>query len=272
MLRASRLAAQRNLELRVVPLPDGTDPAGLLSEAGGLERLRALVETSKPFAVFHVERILDHARLDSAEGRDRAVQELAAVLDKLDASALRDDLIRTVAGRLELPEGRLEARIAAAADGGAIPDAPATHGAQDASVDPAVRTERDFLVLCLALPQPGRQALRAIDPDVHLTSEPLRRAARHLAGQPELPFTGLAGDDEQLARIVAALVDRAGALSTVTAEQIEQQRLMLELSRLDRAIARARAESPAALVSLAQEREEVLGAIHEAGRLLEQAG
>ena len=35
-------------------------------------------------------------------------------------------------------------------------------------------------------------ALQAIDPDQHLTSERLRRAARHLAGQTEMPLTGLA--------------------------------------------------------------------------------
>ncbi len=35
MLRAARLAAGRELELRVVPLPEGTDPAELLMREGG---------------------------------------------------------------------------------------------------------------------------------------------------------------------------------------------------------------------------------------------
>ena len=43
MLRAARLAAGRKLELRVVPLPDGTDPAELI-ERDGAEALRARVE------------------------------------------------------------------------------------------------------------------------------------------------------------------------------------------------------------------------------------
>src|SRR5439155_11429656 len=35
MLRASRLASGRKLELRVVPLPEGTDPAELVERDGG---------------------------------------------------------------------------------------------------------------------------------------------------------------------------------------------------------------------------------------------
>ena len=53
MLRASRLAAGRDLELRVVPLPEGTDPADLI-ERDGAEALRALVQSSTPFVVFNV--------------------------------------------------------------------------------------------------------------------------------------------------------------------------------------------------------------------------
>src|SRR6202022_3712281 len=42
MLRASRLAAGRKLELRVVPLPEGTDPAELV-EREGAQALRERV-------------------------------------------------------------------------------------------------------------------------------------------------------------------------------------------------------------------------------------
>ena len=61
MLRASRLAAGSKLELRVVPLPEGTDPADLV-ERDGADALRGRVEQSAPFVVFHVERILERAR------------------------------------------------------------------------------------------------------------------------------------------------------------------------------------------------------------------
>src|SRR5205807_7568705 len=109
--------------------------------------------------------------------------------------------------------------------------------------DPAVRAERAFLVLCIALPPAGRAALQAIDPDQHITSERLRRAARHLAGQTEMPLSGLDAGDEELARTIADLVERAGRAGNVSVEQLEHSQLMLELARLDRAIRWARVEN-----------------------------
>src|SRR3989440_1314076 len=82
MLRAARLAAGRDLELRVVPLPEGLDPAELI-ERQGAESLRELVDRSVPFVAFEVDRILARADTGSAEGRDRAVAELRPVLADL---------------------------------------------------------------------------------------------------------------------------------------------------------------------------------------------
>src|ERR1019366_4434276 len=104
MLRASRLAAGRKLQLRVVPLPEGLDPAELI-ERDGADKLRERVEASVPFVVFDVERILARADTRSAEGRDRAIADLRPVLGGLPPSVLREDLLRRVAGRLELAEG-----------------------------------------------------------------------------------------------------------------------------------------------------------------------
>ncbi len=119
MLRAAQVAEGRKLELRVVPLPEGTDPAELI-ERDGVEALRERVAGSVPFVVFHVDRILDRADTRSAEGRDRAAVELAPVLS-LPASALREDLLRRVASRLELSEGRLAALMSGASgSGGAV--------------------------------------------------------------------------------------------------------------------------------------------------------
>ena len=57
MLRAARLAVGHKLDLRVVELPEGTDPAELV-QAEGVDAVRTRVEGSVPFVVFHVERIL----------------------------------------------------------------------------------------------------------------------------------------------------------------------------------------------------------------------
>jgi DNA primase len=269
MLRAAQLAEARGLKLRVVPLPDGMDPAELIQREGG-DRLRERVAASVPFVVFHVERILDRAQAGSAEGRDQVIAELAPAL-KLDAYAgtLREALPRKISNRLGLSEARLAALLDAA---GSIPTRPQARSPQAVHVsDPAVRSERAFLVLCVALPEAGRRALQAIDPDQHLTSERLRRAARHLAGQTEMPLSGLTPEDEDLAHVMADLVARAGRAGEVSEEQLEQQRLLLERARLERAIRRAREEGGLKIRDLAREREQVLDEIRAIDARMERA-
>ena len=109
-----------------------------------------------------------------------------------------------------------------------------------------------------------------------MTSAVLRRAARHLAGQTELPLTDLPADDEELARTVSDLVARAGRAprADVTVDRLEHARLILELARLDRAIRRARnerGERGGEVGDLAREREVVLAAIRAVGVRLERA-
>ena len=270
MLRAAQIASGRGLELRVVPMPEGLDPAELI-QAEGAEALRERVGASVPFVGFHVDRILDRADAGSAEGRDRAIAQLVPALDlPATAGALREEIFRRISNRLGLSEGRLAALIKAANS---------AHGAERPRaapkptevVDPAVRSERAFLVLCVALPDAGRKALAAIDPNVHLTSDRLRRAARHLAGQTEMPLSGLEADDEELAHVMADLVARAGRAGEVTSEQLEQQRLLLERARLERAIRRAREEGGPGIGDLAREREHVLGEIRAIDARMEKA-
>ena len=72
MLRAAKLAEAQDLRLRVVPLPEGKDPADLV-QAEGVDRLRERVASSVPFVEFHVDRILERADATTAEGKDRAI-------------------------------------------------------------------------------------------------------------------------------------------------------------------------------------------------------
>jgi len=267
MLRAGELAAARQLELRVVPLPEGQDPAELI-ERQGAEALRDRVGRSAYFVEFVVDRILERADASSAEGRDRAIAELAPALEiPVTSGSLREELPRRIANRLGLSEGRLKALLDAApgpAPRAAAPVAPAPR-------DPTVRTERAFLALCIALPPAGRRALAAIDPDQHLTSQRLRRAARHLAGQTEMPLAGLDPEDDELARLMNELVQLAGRAGEVTTEQLEQQRLLLERARLERAIRRAREEGGPGIGELAREREVVMGEIRALDARMERA-
>jgi DNA primase len=270
MVRASRLAAGRKIELRVVPLPSGTDPAELV-EREGADALGALVESSVPFAVFEVERVLERADTESAEGRDRTLEELRPILAELPASVLREDLLRRIAGRLELSSGRL-----ASLAGGGSPAAARLGGMQrrqglPGPVDTGVRAERTFLALCVALPDAGRAALASVDTGELLTSEVLRRASRHIAPRTDRPLADLPGGDDELAHVVADLVARAGRMPDVDETRLEHARLVLQLGRIDRAIRRARVQPGADIARLAREREDVLQAIKRVVGQLEQA-
>jgi DNA primase len=282
MLRAARLARARQLELRVVGLPEGTDPAELVEREGG-EALRVLVEDSKPFVAFEIDRILERADTRSAEGRDRALAELQPLLDELPDSILRDELLRRVAGRLELTEGRLTTLLTGRDGAGAQARSVDGGGPAAAAAGPrparAPRPERMFLALSIALPDLGAQALASFDPEQLLTSDALRRVARHLAaGHTESPMTDLPADDEEFARTVVGLVELAGRIPGPSADRLEHARLVLELDRLDRAILRLRGqglqvsatgELASGTGELAREREEVRAAIRAVGSRLE---
>ena len=57
MLKAAGLAAKRKLELRVVALPAGTDPADLVQRDGS-KAVQEAIDRSVEFARFRVERVL----------------------------------------------------------------------------------------------------------------------------------------------------------------------------------------------------------------------
>jgi DNA primase len=266
IMKAAARAASRNLELRVVALPDGHDPADLL-RAEGADALRGRVEASVPFPAFHVDRILGQTDGSSAEQRDRAIAELAPVLGQVPASVLRDDLLRRVSGRLALSEARLASLLASAVAAGprpvAAPAERATPGTSLPRLDQEGKAERMFLANCIAVPAAGSEALAAGDLDQLLTNEPMRRAARHLAPRCEAPLSDLPADDELLALVVADLVALAGRVPDVSAHRVEHARLVLERARLDREIRRARAEGRMDISRLAGEREQVLAKVRD---------
>jgi DNA primase len=288
-VRAARLAGSRGLELRVVALPDGSDPADLV-EREGADGLQARMAGSVPFVAFNVERILGRADTDSAEGRDAALAELGPAFEGVPSSLVRDDLLRRVAGRLELTESRLAALLASGAltgaGGGAVPAggtarAPAPGGSRESTNGVAsgpvprsapsrgLRPERLFLALCVAVPEAGARVLGEVDVERLLTSTALRRAAGHLASHISAPLSDLPAEDEDLARTVGGLVELAGNVPDPSPDRLEHARLVLERARLERAIIRARGEG-LGTGELAREREVVREAIRTVVSRLEE--
>jgi DNA primase len=269
MLRAARVAARRRLDLRVVAMPAGTDPADLVLREGA-EEMRRRIAASVPFARFELERALDRADTGSADGRDRALAEVAPMLGELPRGVLREELTRMVASRLGLHASLVEelaaqrrerpAPVGAAAGPGGAPRPAAP--VRPRRPDRREETERRFLAFCVAMPEQGREALRAVREEEHFTSELSRRAVRHLRDRLATPLTGLPEDDPELVSLVSELVVRAGSEPAVP-NALTVEGLQLEKGRLERRIAAAREEGGLEVDELAAEREAVLRRIRE---------
>jgi len=249
MLRAEEMARERKLDLRVVPLPEGSDPADLVQREGA-EGMGARVQSSVPFVRFQVERALERGELDSAEGRDRALAELRPILVSLRPSVTRDELVRLVADRLSLSESLIESLVR-----GALVE-PGGRGAVLRAADRRAQTERLFLGLCLALPEVGERRLAEIEPEEHFTSPLLRRAALHLREHLRSPRWGVPAEDSELEALMAELSVRASA-EAVTPERLEVEATQLELARVDRAISAAQAAGEGDIAALATRRAKV---------------
>jgi len=277
MLRASTLAERRKLELRVVPLPEGTDPADML-QLEGREAMEAAVTKSVPFVRFRVERTLDRGDRSSPEGRDRMIEELRPVFATLAPSAMRMELMRIVSGRLELTESLAEQLLAPDGRREGAARAPAGGNGAGGRVGLSRRedAERAFLALCIASPEAGAQALASLDVDEHFDSELLRRAARRLLeGSLLEPLAAPAGgpgleEDPELRRLMAELVVEAGR-EEGHAAMLEVQRLQLELAGIDRQIQRAGGQGGGEVPELATRRAELKREFDTAyGQALEQ--
>jgi DNA primase len=280
MLRASTLAAKRKLELRVVPLPAGSDPAELIHREGP-EAMKAAVAESVPFVRFRVERVLAGGEHSSPEGRDRMIEELRPVFATLAPSAMRMELTRLVSGRLALSESLAETLLvqgrSPASERGTRP----ANGSRARNTPGSGRedTERAFLALCISSPKTGREALESLDVDEHFASELLRRAARRLRdGSLHEPMAGDPGDlgdledDPELKALLAELIVQAGREEAHPA-MLQVQRLQLELARLERDLQRARIHGGGQVTTLAERRAEVKSEFdREYARVLEETG
>jgi DNA primase len=289
MLRAARVAEGRSMELRVVALPPGLDPADLVQQEGA-EAVRARIGRSVPFVEFHVDRVLARAEVGTAEGKDRALAEVRPLLGPLPASVLRDELVRRVAGRLDLSDQLAKSLIGEGAPAAVALSGASTAGGASASgtlgsppgarngaagsqasvapppviphlLDRRERGERTFLALCVAFPREGRALLEEAELDQQFSSDLARRAAAHLCTHLDAPLDGLPGDDAELATYVSELDARAARGGSARPANLEHAWLSLELARLERAIDLARhapsADDAGAVSRLSTEREQI---------------
>ncbi len=266
MIRAQRVAAREGLEIRVVALPPGQDPADVVTASGAGEMERRVAD-SVPFARFRVQRALETGDLRDAEGKDRVLAALRPVFAELPASVLRQELLRLVADRLdereELVAGLLGLRGGAARPARASrPDVDGGDGNGRAVLSRREDQERSFLAFCLANPDEGRAALAELDVEADLVSPAARRAAVLLREHPEDPARAVGEDDPELLALVRELAVRAGRLPR-SAAAFEVELLQLRLTRLEREVAAAR-RAGGDVHGLAADRERVRARLDKA--------
>ena len=210
-LRGMELAANQGFEVKVVTLPGGQDPAD--APEGFEDRLAG----AESYLLYRVRLELDRSA-DRQEGFVRAREVLA----KAEDSPERQDALRLLADRLDLPRETL-AGFAPARGGSrqAIAEAPRLLDAGD-------RLERDALASCVAYPSLVR-GLAELTPE-HFDSEVNRRfRAALVAGREDAELIPLRAElDARAAR--EALDERTG---TELLLRLRERKLKRDLAGAD---------------------------------------
>ena len=258
MLRAARLAEERNMSLRVVQMPEGADPAELVA-SGGAEAIAGRLSQALSVVEFEVERVLADGDLDTPEGRDRALVETRDLIAATpQRSARRDDLVRKVSDRLDVPADYVTSGAAGRGDAPARPPSAGPGDGLDPGSEPGSRlptgssapragtpgaasleAERVFLALCMAAGPVGREHLARLVPE-HFSSSVTRRAREHLAEHFDDPLAGLPSGDAQLDELVAGIAVHADEDPPKGDDSLRMSFLALELRRIERDLRRAK--------------------------------
>ena len=241
MLRASRAAAERGVELRVVRLPDGLDPAELVPREGA-DGIAARIDASLSVPEFEVRRVLDRADLESPRGRDRALAEIRPLIASVpEKTATRDELVRYVADRLNIPVEYLLAELrtptSARPSSPLAPDRASGSGPASAGIEAAERAERAYLAMCLREGDRGREYLARLTDD-HLSSGSLREVRAWLLDHFDDPLADLSEREPSFAALVAH-VESLSSREPSSETALRLGYLQLELRRIDRALRRA---------------------------------
>jgi DNA primase len=263
MLRVARSAEKRGLELRVVALPEGTDPAELVAEDGA-DAFAGRLDGALSIPEFEVRRVLARADLSNTRGRDRALLDIRPLIAAIPANtATRDEITRWVADRLDVPTRYLEMELSSPQPSAPVavsPEAPTT--LPRPSIDAVARAERTFLAMCLAQSQVGHGYIDRLEPD-HFSSEGMRRVRDHLASHFDNPLADLPEDDPSLSAQITEVTMLAEE-EPASEEVLQLSFLQLELRRVERALRHAEQGGDFELQrSLWPAREELRGRIDQ---------
>jgi DNA primase len=239
MLRASRIAADRKVELQVVEMPEGTDPAELVAERGA-EAFTALLGSAASVVEFQVRRVLADSDLESPRGRDQAFASVRPLIATADSPATRDHLVRYVADKLDLAPDVVTISLQSApsaASQASDEGAQQTRRRPERLLDGASRSERAFLAMCLSQGDVGRDYLSRVS-DGHLSSEALRLTRDHLLAEFAEPLANRPADDPAIAATITEVVMLADEEPS-SEPALRLGFLQLELRRIERELRHA---------------------------------
>jgi DNA primase len=117
-----------NIEVMVITLPEGEDPASLV-EKGGAPAFKEYRDKAEPLLDFAARKKIEGCDTSTPLGRRRAMEECVPIIAKVsseDMRPVRNDLLRKVAGRLDMPLETVEVYMREASR---LSGRPAEHGA-----------------------------------------------------------------------------------------------------------------------------------------------
>jgi DNA primase len=243
MLRAARAAEARKLELLVVDLPEGADPAELVA-SDGPDAFRERLDNAREVPDFQARKLVRQADLSSSRGRDQALTEVRPLVASLASKpATRDELVRYLSDRLDVPRDYLLGNSAAGP--ASAPRAPVaddeswrdTAPVARPQLDAVARAERSFLTRCVTSEDVGHDYIVRLTPD-HFSSGLMRRVRDHLEQHWQDPLAALPADDPQLVASIKDVVMAADE-THVAEDVLRLDFLQLELRRVDRRLRHA---------------------------------
>jgi DNA primase len=242
MLRAARAAESRGVELRVAAIPDGKDPADSVTQ-GGVRAFQEQLEGAMGVVEFQVHLVLADADLDTPAGRDRALEEARKLIAVVpERSATQDALVREVADRLDLPADYVTAAPTIGGRQGAPEIRRSVLPVGNSPGEAAFAAEREFLVMCLATGELGREYLGRLSED-HLSFSATRGARQHLVSHFDDPLADLPEDEPAVAALVSGVAVEGQERGDATEPALRMGFLQLEQRRIEREIRRAESES-----------------------------
>ncbi|MGH2726472.1 MAG: DNA primase [Actinomycetota bacterium] len=199
--RAFEAALGSGLDVRVLILPAGKDPADLVTAQGG-EAFREITKGAVPIVEYRLLREIERFDLSDSEGRTRAVRAGIPILVRIRDEVMRRDYTSRLAEWT-----RLDAAVVFLEVGRATGDPTARAAPNIRRTSAQVRLERDLLKLALQYPSSIEGHLLGVDPD-------MLSVASHRAIWREVAAGGDAGTiverlDEEGRALVAKLVKDA---------------------------------------------------------------